>query len=293
MRHDIVLTCALTGSADSTAKNRHVPITPEQIARAADDAAKAGATIVHIHVRDPATGKESYDCKLFLEVVDRIRQQGTDVIINLTTAIGVAVAFDADDPSRLNAAKTDFWPPARRLQHIELAMPELCSLDMPIMNFNEEPYINLPEHVRFMATRLRELKVKPEIECFDLGDLWATQRLIDEELFETPPLIQLCMGIRYGAPATTRSLVAMHDLLPARCIWGAFGIGDRQMPMAAQSFLMGGHVRVGLEDNLYLSKGVPATNTQLVERAVEIIERLGGRIATTAEARRLLNLPAR
>ena len=290
MQKEVILTCALTGAANSVPKNRNVPVTPKQIADDAHDAASAGAAAVHVHVRNPDTGLESTDPNLFREVVDRIRDRGTDVIINLTTGIGVTVAFDRNDPSRLDPKGTDFWPPERRLQHIELVRPDVCSLDVPIMNFGEEPFLNLPEHVRVMARRMRELGVKPEIECFDLGDLWAVQRYIDEGLFEPPYLIQLCTGVRYGAPATPRALMALVDSLPKDCNWGAFGIGDRQMPIVAQAVLLGGNVRVGLEDNLYLAKNELATNPKLVERAVGIIESLGAGAASAAAARRRLGI---
>jgi uncharacterized protein (DUF849 family) len=222
--------------------------------------------------------------------VDRIRDQGTDIIINLTTAIGVIFTFDPRNPSRLDPENTDFWTPERRLEHIEACMPDVCSLDVPIMNYSDTPYANLPEHVRVLAKRLKEIKVKPEIEAFDIGDMWRTQVYIDEDLFDSPPLIQLCMGVKYGIPATTKGMIAMYDMLPDDCVWGAFGIGARQMPMVAQAVLMGGNVRVGLEDNLYLEKGVPATNAQLVERAVEIIERLGSNVSKVSDARKALNL---
>ncbi|MBW2370135.1 MAG: 3-keto-5-aminohexanoate cleavage protein [Deltaproteobacteria bacterium] len=263
MKDNYFITCALTGGGDTTKKNPNIPITPKEIAQEADVAAKAGASMVHMHVRNPATGLESTDKSHFIEVVDRIRQQGTDVIINLTTAIGTDVVFDEKNPSQL-APGTDFWPPERRLEHIEEAMPDVCSLDVPIMNYADTPYCNLPEHVRLMAKRLKEIKVKPEIECFDLGDLWATQRFIDEGLFD--------------------------DMLPENCVWGTLGVGSFQMQMVAQSVLLGGNVRVGLEDNLYIAKGKPATNAMLVESAVDIIQRLGGHVGTVKAARKLLNL---
>ena len=290
MNKNVMITCAISGGADNCARNPNIPVTAEQVARDVADIAAAGASMVHIHVRDPATSLESWEAGHFKAVVDRIREQGTDIIINLTSAIGMLVAFDTRDPSRLDPERTAFWPPERRLEHIELIRPDVCSLDVPIMNYGDTPYCNLPEHVRVIARRARELGVKPEIECFDLGDLWRTREYIEEGLFDTPPLVQLCMGVKYGAPATTRGLVAMVDQLPAGCVWSAFGIGATQMPMVAQSVLLGGHVRVGLEDNLFLDRGVPATNAQLVERAVEIVERLGARVSTVAEARRTLNL---
>jgi uncharacterized protein (DUF849 family) len=289
MKNNYIVTCALTGGGDTTSKNPNIPISPMEIAQSADEAAKAGATMVHIHVRDSKTGLESTETSDFVEVVDRIRQQGTDVIINLTTAICTDVVFDEKNPSQL-APETNFWPPERRLEHIEEARPDVCSLDVPIMNYLDTPYVNLPEHVRFMAKRLQEIKVKPEIECFDLGDMWATQRFIDEGIFDKPPLIQLCMGVKYGVPATPKGLRAMYDMLPENCVWGTLGVGPAEMPMVAQSALLGGNVRVGLEDNLYISKGKLATNPQLVETAIDIIQKLGGNISTVKEARKTLNL---
>jgi len=286
MKRDVIVTCAVTGGADTTGKNPNIPVTPKEIADTVAEVAAAGATMVHCHVRDPETKKES----CFIEVVDRIRDQGTDVIINLTSAIGVMVGFDSNDPVGLDSEVTDFWRPERRLEHIEAAMPDVCSLDVPIMNYGDEPYCNLPKHVRVLAKRVREIGVKPEIEAFDLGDMWRTQSYIEEGLFEEPAMIQLCMGVKYGVPATTRGIVAMCDMLPDDCVWGAFGIGARQMPMVAQSVLMGGNVRVGLEDNLYLEKGVLASNVQLVERAIEIIERLGSNVSTVGNARKALKL---
>jgi len=290
MKQDVMITCAVTGGADTTAKNPHIPVSAEEIARDVAEVAAAGATMVHIHVRDPETRLESWEKERFVEVVDRIRDQGTDIIINLTSAIGIQVGFNLDDPSQLDPEKTNFWAPDRRLEHLEAAMPDVCSLDVPIMNYNDTPYCNLPQHVGYMARRLQELKIKPEIECFDLGDMWRTQAYIDEGVFDAPPLIQLCMGVKYGVPATTRGIVAMCDMMPEGAVWGGFGIGPRQFPMVAQCVLMGGNVRVGLEDNLYLDKGVPATNAQLVERAVEIIERMGTNVSTVADARKTLNL---
>ena len=290
MKEDVMITCAVTGGADTADRNPHIPVSPEEIARNVADVAAAGATMAHIHVRDPETRLESWRSEHFIEVVDRIRDQGTDIIINLTSAIGIRIAFDSSNPSQLDPGNTDFWHPERRLEHIEAAMPDVCSLDVPIMNYNDTPYCNLPEHVRILAGRVKEIGVKPEIEAFDLGDMWRTHDYIAEGLFDDPPLIQLCMGVKYGVPATTRGIVAMCDMLPENCVWGAFGIGARQFSMVAQSVLLGGNVRVGLEDNLYLEKGVPATNVQLVERAVEIIERLGSNVSSVSDARKTLNL---
>jgi uncharacterized protein (DUF849 family) len=213
-------------------------------------------------------------------------------MINLTSAIGMLVGFDRDEPARFDPEKTDFWPAERRMEHIIEARPEVCSLDIPIMNYHGMPYLNLPDQVRKIANITKELGIKPELECFSVGDMWATQDYIDEGLFDDPPLIQLCMGVKYGIPATTRGMIAMCDLLPESCVWGGFGIGPRQMPMVAQAVMLGGNVRVGLEDNLYLERGVPATNAQLVERAADIIVKLGASVMTTAEAKAELGLAA-
>lgn len=290
MKTKPTITCAISGGGDLLSRNPNIPVTTEQVAKDVAEVAKAGATMVHIHVRDPKTTLESWEVDRFKEVVDRIRDQGTDIIINLTSAIGMLVAFDQNDPSILDPEKTRFWKAERRLDHIETCMPDVCSLDVPIMNYADTPYINLPDQVRKIAKRVQEIGVKPEIECFDLGDLWRTKEYIEEGIFDDPPLIQLCMGVKYGTPATTHGLVSMHQMLPENCVWGAFGVGARQMPMVAQSVLMGGNVRVGLEDNLFIAKGQPATNVQLVERARLIIEGLGYEVATVAEARERLGL---
>ncbi|MBA4760072.1 3-keto-5-aminohexanoate cleavage protein [Sphingosinicella sp.] len=292
MKSKVSITCAVTGGADNRSRNRHLPVTAEEIARDVADVAAAGATMVHIHVRDPDTGLESWKTDDFMRVVDLIRCQRTDIIINLTSAIGMSLAFDLQNPSRLDDAKTDFWAPERRLQHIRAARPDVCSLDVPIMNYGDSVYCNLPAHVDYIAREVQKIGVKPEIECFSPGDLWRTKEFIDSGIFDAPPLIQLCMGVKYGMPATTRAMVAMCDMLPQGAVWGAFGIGRDQMAMVAQSVILGGNVRVGLEDNLYLEKGVPATNAQLVQRAADIIERMGAQVATVAEARAELGLVA-
>jgi uncharacterized protein (DUF849 family) len=290
LNKNVMITCAISGGSDNCGKNPNIPVTTEQVAKNVAEVAKAGATMVHIHVRDPDTTQESWKAERFKEVVDRIRDQGTDIIINLTSAIGMLIQIKTSDPSKVEVDLEQFWPPERRLEHIELIKPDVCSLDVPIMNYSDFPYLNMPDFVRHIARRVKEMGVKPELECFDVGDLWRTQEYINEGLFDDPPLIQLCMGVKYGVPATTRGLIAMCDMLPENTVWGAFGLGAQQMPMVAQSVLMGGNVRVGLEDNLFLEKGVPSTNVQLVERAVEIIERLGSNVSTVADARKTLNL---
>lgn len=289
MRDEVFITCALTGAGDTTGKSPHVPVTPAEIAAAAIEAAKAGAGIVHIHVRDIRTGKGNRDRTAFRETVARIRDSATDVVVNLTTGMGGDYTPDAADPGRA-APGSDMAAPEARVAHVEELLPEICSLDVATMNFPDGAFMNVPAHLRIMADRIAAAGVKPELECFDLGHVRLAGQLIAEGHIASPPLVQLCLGVPWGAPADTASLLAMRNLLPADAHWSAFGISRMQMPMAAQAVIAGGHVRVGLEDNLYLQRGVLATNAQLVERAVEIVERLGCRIMSPAETRQLLGL---
>jgi uncharacterized protein (DUF849 family) len=289
MRNEAFITCALTGAGDTTDKSPHVPVTPEQIAKSAIAAAKAGAAIAHIHVRDIATGQGNRDREAFREVVARIRESDTDVIINLTTGMGGDYVPDPDDPGRA-AEGSDMASPEERVLHVEELLPEICSLDIATMNFTHGAFMNVPAHLRIMADRIKAAGVKPELECFDLGHVRLANQLIKEGHIDEPPLFQLCLGVPWGAPADPESLIAMRNLLPANARWSAFGISRLQMPMAAQSVIAGGNVRVGLEDNLYLDRGVLATNGQLVERAVGIVERLGARVMSPGETREHLGL---
>ena len=289
MRKEAFITCALTGAGDTADKSPHVPVTPEQIANSAIAAAKAGAAIAHIHVRDIATGQGNRDRNNFREVVARIRESDTDVIINLTTGMGGDYVPDPDDPSRA-AEGSDMASPEDRVLHIEELLPEICSLDIATMNFTHGAFMNVPSHLRIMADRIKAAGVKPELECFDLGHVRLANQLIKEGHLEEPPLFQLCLGVPWGAPADPESLLAMRNLLPENAHWSAFGISRMQIPIAAQSVIGGGNVRVGLEDNLYLDRGVLATNEQLVERAVGVVERLGCRIMSPAETRQHLGL---
>ncbi len=294
MNRNVIVTCAVTGAADTIGKHPDIPVTPEQIATAAVEAAKAGATVAHIHVRDPETGQGSRDPALFGEVVERIRDSDADVIINLTAGMGGDLFLGPPEaPLKLGEA-TDMADAETRLQHVAALKPEICTLDCGTMNFGEGNYVmaNSVDMLRVMAKGMRELGVKPEVEVFDLGHLWFAKQLLDEGLLEAPPLYQLCLGISYGAEANTQTMKAMVDNLPDGAVWAGFGIGRMQMPMVAQAMLLGGHVRVGLEDNLYLDKGVHASNAALVERAVGIIESLGGAVQTPAEARAALGLAA-
>lgn len=286
MNHDVIITCAVTGAGDTTSRSEHVPITPEQIANAAIGAAKAGAAVAHIHVRDPETGKGSRDVGLFKETVERVRDSGVDVIINLTAGMGGDWVPSDEDPS-MPGPGTDMVGPEERLAHVVECLPDICSLDCGTMVFGNgnDLYLNTPTYLRTMAGIVQKLGVKPELEVFDLGQIRLARALVDEGLIDAPPMFQLCLGIPWGAGADTETMVAMKQALPEEAVWAGFGISRMQMPMVAQAMVLGGNVRVGLEDNIYLDRGVLATNEQLVQRAVEIIERLGGRALTPAEAR--------
>jgi len=287
MNSEVVITCAVTGAGDTVGRHPGVPVTPAQIAAAAIEAAKAGAAIAHCHVRDPATGKGARDPALFREVVERIRSSGVDVVVNLTAGMGGDLEVGSgEEPLRFGPA-TDVAGPLERLAHVAELRPEICSLDCGSLNFGDGSLvvINTPEQLRTGARRIRELGVRPELEIFDTGNLWFAKQMLAEGLIEQPPLFQLCMGIPWGMPADAQLIKALVDLLPAGANWSAFGIGRNQLPMVAQSVLLGGNVRVGLEDNLWLEKGVLASNGQLVERAVRVVEALGARVLGPAEAR--------
>ena len=290
----VFITCAVTGSGDSVRKNPHVPVTPAQIATAALEAHAAGAAIVHLHVRDPASGAPSRDPALFREVCARIRDRNSEVIINLTGGMGGDLVLGPEDAPLKFAAGTDFVGPRERIAHIVDLLPEIGSLDCGSLNFGEALYGTTPAYLRYIAQEYRRRGVRPEIEVFELGHIELARQLIAEGLVDAPALFQLCLGIQYGAPATTASMVAMRDALPPGVHWSAFGVGRMQMPMVAQATLLGGNVRVGLEDNLYLEKGVLASNAQLVERAVTLVKLLGARVQSPSEVRTRLGLaPAR
>ena len=294
MNHDVIITCALTGAGDTTSRSPHVPVTPKQIAAAAVEAAKAGATVVHCHVRDPETGKFSRDVALYREVMERIREADIDIIVNLTAGMGGDLEIGAGENPMEFGPNTDLVGPLTRLAHVEELLPEICTLDCGTLNFGDGDtiYVSTPAQLRAGAERIQELGVKAELEIFDTGHLWFAKQLIKEGLLDNP-LFQLCLGIPWGAPADTTTMKAMVDNLPADAVWAGFGIGRMQMPMAAQAVLLGGNVRVGLEDNLWLDKGVLATNGQLVERAGEILSRLGARVLTPAEGRIKMGLTQR
>ncbi|MBJ88427.1 MAG: NADPH:quinone reductase [Woeseia sp.] len=290
MNNNVIITCAVTGAGDTVGKHPGVPVTPESVAEAAISAAKAGAAIAHIHVRDPETGQGSRDLELFRQAVELVRASDTDVVINLTAGMG-GTWFPSEEDPAMPGPGTDNIGPDERLAHVEALRPEICSLDCGTMNFGDnEIYISTPQCLRRQAELIQQWGVKPEMEVFELGHIRFAQQLIDEGLIDSPPLFQICLGIPWGAPSDTNSMMAMRNALPAGSNWAAFGISRMEMPMVAQAVILGGHVRVGLEDNIYLDRGVLATNAQLVERAVEIIERLGARVVGPDEAREQLGL---
>jgi uncharacterized protein (DUF849 family) len=298
MNHDVFITCAITGDDTNVTKSPHCAITPEQIAAAAVAAAAAGAAIVHIHVREPETGAFSMETRHYREVVKRIRDSKVDVIVNLTCGMGGYIVVGDQGLANTPAPGSDFCSQEQRMRHVielcseGLYRPDIATLDCGSLNFGDgnRAYVSTPNYLRRGAEILRELGVKPELEVFDTGNLWFVKQMIKEQLLPAPVLIQLCMGIAYGAPADTGHLLAMVNSLPPGCVFSSFAISRMQMPWVAQSVLLGGNVRVGLEDNLYLSRGVYASNAQLVEKARGIIEAMGARILTPAQTRERLQL---
>lgn len=292
MNRNPIITCAVTGSGDSAGKSPHVPITPAQIAESSIEAAKAGAAIVHIHVRDPETGAADRKPELYKEVVDRIRSSDTDVVLNLTTGMGGDLWLGPDDAPLEFTDQTDCVGEMERIAHVEELLPEICSMDCGSFNYpgGNYVYVSTTDMLEIGAKRLQEIGVKPELEVFDLGHIWFAKDMLARGLLDAPPLFQVCLGIRWGAEDTIRNFNAMVDNLPEGANWAGFSIAQMQMPIVAQAVLLGGHVRVGLEDNLYLSRGVQATNAQLVERARNIIELMGGEVQSPDEARTSLGL---
>ncbi len=283
MSNEVILTCAVCGGHANHGKHPDYPITPEHIARDCIDAAKAGAAIVHIHVRDPETGVRSGDPALFREVVERIRDSGSDVLLNLTTSEGARFNPGEEDAG-VGGPGTTLVQPLERLRHVEELRPDICTLDVGTFNFGETIFVNTPAHLRVMAKRIRELGVKPELEVFEPGHIMFARRLMEEGLIDSPPMFQLCLGIPHASPATPEVLNVMQGLLPDGANWSAFGISRMEFPIVAQAASQGGNCRVGLEDNLYLDKGEFATNLKLTERAVRIIREIGREPATPAQA---------
>jgi len=297
MNWEVFLTCAVSGAGDTAGRSGHVPVTPEQIADAAIDAAQAGAAIAHIHVRDPDTGRGGRDPALYRAVVERIRASDVDVVLNLTAGMGGDLVLGGEEhPLPPDEEGTDMAGAAERLAHVEELLPEICTLDCGTMNFaagGDYVMVNTPAMLRAMAARARELGVRPELEVFDTGHLVFVHELIRDGLIDDPPMIQLCTGIPYGAPDDLGTLLAMVNRLPANAIFSAFSIGRMQLPFVALAAMVGGNARVGLEDNLYLSRGRLATNAELVERAVAILESMNVRVLGPEEVREKLALRAR
>ncbi len=296
MNRNVFITCAVTGSGSTQDKSPHVPRSPEQIANSAIDAAKAGAAVVHCHVRDPDTGRPSRDLGLYRELTDRVREADVDVVLNLTAGMGGDIVFGSNEsPFPVNAEATDMIGASERVAHIAECLPEICTLDCGTMNFAEADYVmtNTPGMLRAMGQMMTDLGVKPEIEAFDTGHLWFAKQLVEEGTLAPNALVQLCMGVPWGAPNDINTFMAMVNAVPANWTWSAFSLGRDQMPYVAQAVLAGGNVRVGLEDNLFLEKGVLATNAQLVERAVSIIENMGAKIIGPDAVRAQLGLTKR
>ena len=295
MNREVFITCAVTGSGGTQDRSPHVPRSPKQIAESAIEAAKAGAAVAHCHVRDPDTGAPSRDLALYREVTDRIRAAEVDIVLNLTAGMGGDIVFDGVETPLPPAAGTDMIGATERVAHVAECLPEICTLDCGTMNFAEADYVmtNTPGMLTAMGRMMTELGVKPEIEAFDTGHLWYAKQLVKEGVLDSPALVQLCMGVPWGAPDDLNTFMAMVNNVPADWTFSAFGLGRSQMPYVAASVLSGGNVRVGLEDNLMLDKGVLATNAQLVDRAVGIIENLGARVIGPDEVRQKLGLTKR
>lgn len=290
MQRNVIISCAVTGSADTPRRNPAVPVTPEQIAKSALDAAKAGAAIVHIHVRDPQTAKPSMDVAHYREVVERIRASGSDVLINLTTGPGARFTHDENDPSKPGPGSV-LKSPEQRVRHVVELKPDICSLDMGSLNMGDRVFVNTPSHLQKMAETIKDAAVMPELEVFETGHLLLAKNFIEKGYVKPPGMFQICLGISWGQPATPEAMTYMRNLLPPEAPWFAFGISLHQFPMVAQTVLLGGHPRVGLEDNLYLEKGKLApSNAALVEKAAKMVEILGDAVATPRQARQILGL---
>ncbi|MBT0956658.1 3-keto-5-aminohexanoate cleavage protein [Alphaproteobacteria bacterium KMM 3653] len=295
MNRQVFITCAVTGSGSSQDRSPHVPRSPKQIAESAIAAAKAGAAVVHCHVRDPESGTPSRDLAYYREVTERIRDSETDVVLNLTAGMGGDMVFGAPDAPLPLTTGTDMIGAEERVAHIAECLPEICTLDCGTMNFAEADYVmtNTPGMLTAMGSMMTDLGVKPEIEAFDTGHLWYAKQLVKDGVLDSPALVQLCMGVPWGAPDDLNTFMAMVNNVPDDWTFSAFGLGRSQMPFVAASVLAGGNVRVGLEDNLMLDKGVLATNEQLVARAVTIIENLGAKVIGPEEVRANLGLTKR
>lgn len=295
MNREVFITCAVTGSGSTQDRSPHVPRSPKEIAESAIAAAKAGAAVVHCHVRDPETGTPSRDLAYYREVTERIRDSETDVVLNLTAGMGGDIVFGSSDKPFPVSDATDMIGAEERVAHIADCLPEICTLDCGTMNFAEADYVmtNTPGMLTAMGTMMTSFGVKPEIEAFDTGHLWYAKQLVEDGVLDSPALVQLCMGVPWGAPDDLNTFMAMVNNVPSDWTFSAFGLGRNQMPYVAASVLAGGNVRVGLEDNLMLDRGVLATNESLVGRAVEIIERLGAKVIGPEDVRAKLGLTKR
>jgi uncharacterized protein (DUF849 family) len=295
MTPKVIITCAVTGAGDTVGKHPAIPVTPEQIANSALEAASAGAAVVHCHVRDPKTGKSSRAVSLYREVVERIRAANKHVVINLTAGMGSDLEIgEGESPLPIVEHRSDLVGPLERLLHIAELRPEICTIDCGSLNFGDGNFllVQTPSQLRVQAKLIQSYGVKPELECFDSGNVWFAKQLCAEGLISGKPMFQLCLGIPWGAPYDSQTMVYQKSLLPPDAIWAAFGIGRNEFPAVAQAVLLGGHVRVGLEDNLWLERGIYASNGGLVEKAAKIIRLLGADVASPDEARALLSLPA-
>lgn len=289
MKNKTIITCAVTGGDENSVTNGNVPVTPAEIATAAIEACEAGAAIAHIHVRDPQTGKPSMKLELYREVVERICASNSKVIINLTTGPGARFVPGAE--KNTVGSTSNLCTPAERVRHVLELRPELCTLDMGSLNYWDGVLINSAQHIELIASAIQSVGVKPELEIFDSGQIVLTKRMLEKGLLGDRPLFQMVFGAANSAPATPQMLQALHSLLPKNAVWAAFGVGRWEFPVLAQALLLGGHVRVGIEDNLYVEKGVLApSNAALVEKGVRIIRELGGDIATPDDARMQLGL---
>lgn len=296
MNREVFITAAVTGSGGTQDRSPHVPRSPEQIANAAIDAARAGAAIVHCHVRDPDTGAPSRRLELYRELTERVRESDVDVVLNLTAGMGGDIVFGSpESPFPVNPDATDMIGAAERVQHVAECLPEICTLDCGTMNFAEADYVmtNTPGMLEAMGRMMTKLGVKPEIEAFDTGHLWHAKTLVEQGVLDSPALVQLCMGVPWGAPDDLNTFMAMVNNVPSDWTFSAFALGRNQMAYAAAAVLAGGNVRVGLEDNLWLEKGVLATNAQLVERAATVVTNMGARVIGPAEVREKLGLVKR
>ena len=296
MKEKVFITCAVTGAGEITGRSPHIPVTPEQIAAAALSAAEAGAAVVHLHVRDPETGRGCRQPELFAEAVERVRAGNSEVLINLTAGMGGDLVFGGTEAPLPLAESSDMAGAGERLAHVKALLPDICTLDCGSMNFaagGDYVMVNTPAILQAMAAEVRALGVRPELEVFDTGQLVFVNEMVQNGQLDAPFLIQLCMGIPYGAPAQPELLMHMVHHLPPQTVWSSFAIGRLQMPWVAATALAGGNVRVGLEDNIWLARGVPATNAQLVERAVALLGNLGVGVMRPDEVRDLLQLPQR